>query len=316
MAQQGFVYEENAYDALNFQKGTLGLDISIGGTAGASADKPDLTIQRKGIPGPWAGGKGHGVELKISPTAAGSLVMKYVVSSRAGKKGEWVYGSINKSGDGDVVHAEKAFIRGMGDLGFGKKGEGEGLLKEMNSSGGRGKQWRLHDPALRVNPDGSKCFGPGCDNIRAAYVLDLKHFGGQNEIKIPLGNASAISKYYNTKDTYYINVGTHGFFLLGSDPLRLNKAMGEFGYPAIPDFGAAAKCMIRVRVHDKSRSGASGASFLEGAEDRVGGYQFTMTFQFSNVTKSPYNIAPLVAGSKSKIDLKHLKADKLLCAWL
>jgi len=318
MGQKGFEYEENAYDALNLQKGTLGLDISTGGTAGASADKPDLTIQRKGIQGPWAGGKGHGVELKISPTAAGSLVMKYVVSRRAGKKGEWVYGSINKSGDGDVVHAEKAFIRGMGDLGFGKVGGGEGLLKEMNSSGNRGKQWRLHVPALRVNPDGSKCFGPGCDNVRDAYNLDIKHFGGQNEIKIPLGGASAISEYYNTKKCYYINVGTHGFFLLGNrDPLKLNKAMRDLGYSkAIPDFGASAKCMIRVRVHDKSRSGPSGGSFFEGAEDRVGGYQFTMTFQFSNVTKSPYNIAPLVAGSKSKIDLKHLKADKLLCAWL
>ena len=141
---------------------------------------------------------------------------------------------------------------------------------------------------------------------------------GPNEVKIMMNNASAVSEYYNRKKCYYINVGTHGFFLLGNrDPLKLNKAMRDLGYTkVIPDFGASAKCMIRVRVHDKSRSGPSGESFFEGAEDRVGGYQFTMTLQFSNVTKSPYNIAPLVAGSKSQIDLKRLKADKLLCAWL
>jgi hypothetical protein len=40
MAQQGFAYENNAYAAL--QK----YNISTGGTAGASHDKPDLTIQR------------------------------------------------------------------------------------------------------------------------------------------------------------------------------------------------------------------------------------------------------------------------------
>ena len=310
MAQKGFEYEENAYNALHLQKGTLGLDVSTGGTAGASADKPDLTIQRKGIPGPWAGGKGHGVELKISPTAAGSLVMKYVVSKRAGRTGEWIYGSIKKSGDGNAVHAEKAFIQGVGIE--------NNLLQEMNTSGNHGKNWRKHKPALRVNPDGSKCFGPGCDNVRDAYNLDIKHFGGPNEVKIMMNNASAVSEYYNRKKCYYINVGTHGFFLLGNrDPLKLNKAMRDLGYTkVIPDFGASAKCMIRVRVHDKSRSGPSGESFFEGAEDRVGGYQFTMTLQFSNVTKSPYNIAPLVAGSKSQIDLKRLKADKLLCAWL
>ena len=62
--QEGFLYEENAYKALQKYK------ISTGGTAGASHDKPDLTIQSKGK-------TPIGCELKNSPTAAGSLVMKY-----------------------------------------------------------------------------------------------------------------------------------------------------------------------------------------------------------------------------------------------
>ena len=42
MAQEGFLYESNAYAAL--QK----YNISTGGVAGASHDKPDLTIKAKG----------------------------------------------------------------------------------------------------------------------------------------------------------------------------------------------------------------------------------------------------------------------------
>ena len=64
MAQKGFEYEENAYKALQKFK------ISTGGVAGASHDKPDLTVKNNQ-------NKTAGVELKISPTAAGSLVMKY-----------------------------------------------------------------------------------------------------------------------------------------------------------------------------------------------------------------------------------------------
>lgn len=85
MAQQGFVYESNAYDAL--QK----YSISTGGVAGASHDKPDLTIQK--------GKKTSGVELKLSPTAAGSLVLKYY-------NGKWALGDTG----GDV----KRVSQGLG----------------------------------------------------------------------------------------------------------------------------------------------------------------------------------------------------------
>jgi hypothetical protein len=40
-----------------------------------------------------------------------------------------------------------------------------------------------------------------------------------------------------------------------------------------------------------------------------------MTLQFSNVKKSPYNIAPLRAGSKSDIDLVKLAKDPLVMAF-
>jgi len=193
-------------------------------------------------------------------------------------------------------------------------GESKNLLREMNTSGTHGRNWRKHTPALQVLPNGAKCFGPGCNDIRDAYICDIENFGGPHEVKIEVP-AKAISDYYNRKKTHYLNVGTHGFFILNSDPLKLNAVMRKLNNPPIPDFGASAKCMIRVRVHDKSRSGPSGESFFEGAEDRVGGYQFTMTLQFSNVKTSPYNIAPLV-GKSVVIDIARLKKDKLLQAWL
>ena len=295
MAQQGFVYEENAYRALN-KDGPLKVDISTGGVAGASADKPDLTIHRNR--------KRDGVELKISPTAAGSLVMKYGQST-----GLWDYGSVQDKSGSDLP--EKVFIQSIG--------ESKNLLREMNTSGTQGRNWRKHTPALQVLPNGAKCFGPGCNDIRDAYICDIENFGGPHEVKIEVP-AKAISDYYNRKKTHYLNVGTHGFFILNSDPLKLNAAMRKLNNPPIPDFGASAKCMIRVRVQDKARSGPSGLSFQEGhlldqGEDRRGGYQFTMTLQFSNVKTSPYNIAPLV-GKSVVIDIARLKKDKLLQAWL
>ena len=87
MAQEGFQYEENAYRAL--QK----YGISTGGVAGASHDKPDLTIKK--------GNKTAGVELKNAPTSAGSLVMKYY-------KGKWSYGDYK----GEI---EKEFIHDMAE---------------------------------------------------------------------------------------------------------------------------------------------------------------------------------------------------------
>jgi len=308
MAQQGFVYEEKAYAALN-KAGPLKVDISTGGVAKSSADKPDMTIHRHG--------KSDGVELKISPTAAGSLVMKYVQPTGRGR-GKWIYGSLKDKSGSDMP--EKVFISGVG--------EEMNLLREMNTSGTYGKKWREHPggarktPALQIQANGSKCFGAGCNNIRESYVCDIANYGKDNEIKIVVP-ASKISDYYNKKKTHYLNVGTHGFFLLNSDPLGLSAKMVELGHDPIPDFGKGenAKCMIRVRVQDKSKSGPLKHGFIEGhlldaAEDRVGGYQFTMTLQFSGVKTSPYNIAPIVSTKDVNINLKRLRVEKLLQAWL
>ena len=114
---------------------------------------------------------------------------------------------------------------------------------------------------------------------RQRYERDLKLF---KDIKgeIP---ASKIEEYYNKKDTYYVNVGTHGFYLMGkTNPLRLKD---------VPTFGASAKAIYRARVQYKGNDN----------------YQFTFEMQFSMKQKSPFNIAPVdgksVTIQKNKMDL-------------
>jgi hypothetical protein len=261
VAQEGFVYEEKAYEALEKY------GISTGGTAGASHDKPDLTIQNK------AGIK-TGCELKNSPTAAGSLVMKY-------HKGLWGFGDFKKD-------PEKEFMYALATK--------ANLLREMNTSGNAGANWRGKTPAMQNDNSGKKILTPGFTDKRKAYDFDLKQFGGKNEVHIDVGG-KAVSDYYNSKKCHYINVGTHGFYLLNSkDPLNLNKRLN----PKIPDFSNSAKCKIRVRCQYKGG----------------GDYQFVMTLQFYDVKKSPYNLAPLKSGSKSDIDVQRLEKDSILTAFL
>lgn len=248
MAQQGFLYEENAYKALQQ------FHISTGGTAGASHDKPDLTIQK------ISDKQKSGCELKISTTAAGSLVMKYT-------NGVWSYG--DTKGD-----PEKVFLMALG--------EEFNLLTEMNKQGQHGAKWRGKVPHLQNDARGKKILFEA-PTKQEAYRKDLAQFGGQSEIHIPV-RAKAICDYYNSKKCDYINVGTHGFYLLNKrDPLNLNKHL----VPTIPDFADIAAAKIRVRCQYKGG----------------GDYQFVMTLEFSKMTKSYYNIAPVMNAGNVSINM-------------
>jgi hypothetical protein len=85
-AQQGFEYEKNA---INYLK-PFGL--SDGKFAGASHDRPDIMLTVRGDQA--------GCELKISPTAGGSLVIKAYANS----KPHWRFGEI------DHDETEKQFL--------------------------------------------------------------------------------------------------------------------------------------------------------------------------------------------------------------
>ena len=199
--------------------------------AGAGHDQPDLML--------LFNGQEVGCELKISAASAGSLVLKYDM-----KKG-WGFGDIKKE------DKEKLFIRD--------------LANEVKLFNTIDKKWKEIPYKIdRKDQDYDWKQTIGKLSGRERYRRDLETFP---EIK---GNIPSIKieQYYVKKKTYYVNVGTHGFFLMGN--------VNPFGLGGIPKFSEAITAKFRARVQDKGG----------------GNYQFTFEMSFSPKIRSPYNIAP------------------------
>lgn len=261
-AQQGFVYEENTTKFLK----RFGLSDGI--VAGASHDRPDLMLTVRGM--------SEGCELKISPTAGGSLVIKAYANSLP----HWRFGDI------DHDETEKKFLADLA--------KSSGVLDKIN------RMWEtpIYNIADR-NPAWEKQMLS--IPLRERYDYDLKTCP---DIKLELPS-DAMSKYYNLKKTYYINVGTHGFYLLGNkDPLGLNDRMKKAGMDLIPKFEDKCKIVARVRCQSK---GVTKADAEEKSKGKIGGqgYQFTFTIEFRlPQASSPYNIAPINGSSVTILESK------------
>lgn len=232
-AQQGFQYEINASDTLK----PLGFVPKNFKPAGAGHDQPDLLI--------YAKGKTAGCELKITDASAGSLVLKYNPNAKS-------WGFDPKSQD----DPEKAFIMGIAKT--------VGLFRKIN------KEWSEVPYKLeREYQDAKWKRTVGIMASKDRYERDIATFP---ELKgeIPAHN---IEKYYNTKDTFYVNIGTHGFYLFGnSNPLKFKN---------VPLFSTSATAGWRARVQNKGG----------------GNYQFTFEMNFRMKSRSPYNIAPITKTS-------------------
>ena len=199
--------------------------------AGAGHDQPDLMLRYKGLE--------VGCELKISGASAGSLVLKYDM-----KKG-WGFGDIKKE------DKEKLFIKD--------------LANEVKLFDTINKKWEEIPYKIdKKDQDENWKKTVGKLTGRQRYRRDIDTFeeikGGIPSIKI--------EQYYVKKKTYYVNVGTHGFFLMGN--------VNPFGLGGIPKFSEAITAKYRARVQDKGG----------------GNYQFTFEMSFSPKIRSPYNIAP------------------------
>jgi hypothetical protein len=214
--------------------------------AGAGSDQPDLVLSYKK--------KTAGCELKITAASAGSLVIKYDTKN---KRAPWGFGNIGPE------DKEKVFIADLASY--------VGLFDTIK------KQWK--EVPFKRDKDDLWLATAGKMTARQRYERDLSLF---KDIKgeIP---ASKIEEYYNRKKTYYVNVGTHGFYLFG--------ASNPFGLKGVPRFSQSAKAIYRARVQYK------------GSDN----YQFTFEMQFSMTAKSPFNIAPVdgksVTIDKSKLNL-------------
>ena len=221
--------------------------------AGAGSDIPDLYIIRPGY-------NKTGCELKITSASAGSLVMKY----DEGRK-QWKIGSDDETND------EKLFIMELAQQ--------VGIIDTIK------REW-TNVPYKFTKNKSLLDEIEGLDK-KEKYKAELSRFKDIKG-KIP---ATKIEEYYNKKKTYYVNIGTDGFFLLGStNPLKLSNA--------IPKFGSAANATYRARVQYKGS----------------GNYQFTFEMQFSipSGKRSPFNLAPIINKNNVNIDMNALKLDWFL----
>ena len=247
--QKGYEYEKNASSYLK-QYG-----ITDGSYDGSKTQGPDIVLHSEK--------SSTGCEMKILPTAAGSLVLQYYGT-------EWHYGPT----DGNE---EKEFLETLG--------ESKNALKLINST------WKTAPLLQYGGSNHSKKIYPPDVTPKLAYETDIKTFGSQGygDIYIPIAG-NDISRYYISKGCSYLNVGTHGFYIL-EDEFGLNKKMKT----KIPNFASSITAKIRIRIQYKGS----------------GSYQFALTLLFSGVKKSPYNLAP-VAGSSSVAIIKSKVSKQLL----
>jgi hypothetical protein len=212
--------------------------------AGSGSEQPDLVLQR--------GRQKTGVELKITAASAGSLVLKHT-------DGNWGFDALSQQ------DKEKKFLMD--------------IAKSVNLFSKIKQQWKKlplkrtpESPLLRAQK--------GRMTKEQIYRKDLTNFP---DIKGPV-LASVIERYYHRKQTYYVNVGTHGFYLLGKqDPMKYNKRLAEAKMELIPTFGEKATAIYRARVQYKGG----------------GNYQFTFEIQFAiaSKNKSIYNIGAIRLGN-------------------
>ena len=262
-AQRGFVYETNTSNYLKTvvtENSPHGVVLQNFSPASAASDRPDIMINFNNL--------SDGLELKINNASFGSLVIKWdLLKGVTGN--HWKWGEV-----GD--HEEKIFLKDIGD--------------SVNVLDGLRNHWVV--PNLIADKEvwyESKSLPA----LRNRYEQDLASCPDQYFSV----SSQTISRYYNTKNTHYINLGSHGFYRLGpNDPLGLNVMLRGRQEQEIPNWNNSHDASIRCRCQPK------GISTAEAQEERTGyqlgawGYQFTAEFSVRNISRSPYNIAPISSG--------------------
>lgn len=272
--QQGFQYELNTAAFLQ----TIVTSASPNGVvlagfrpAGAGSDRPDIVINFNGA--------ADGLEMKISPASFGSLVIHYNLTGtllNLGSRWQW----------GDVEGREEAtFLRDVGN--------GARVLQTLTSN------WA--NPPNLISDKQEWYEDSQLPALRERYNQDLANCPDQ---RFPVAS-SAISTYYNAKNTHYINLGSHGFYTLGSsDPLGLNQAIRNRNdtisapnqLPEVPNWDDCHTAQIRCRCQSKGVTRAEERERITGSQLGGWGYQFTAEFTVSQVVGSPYNVAPISTG--------------------
>jgi hypothetical protein len=243
-SQQGFKYEKNVASFLK-KKGLVDSRFNPAGATSKSADLEMLWKKKK-----------INVELKITAASGGSLVLKWT-------NGKWHFDDVSGN-------PEKQFLADLA--------KSSGALAKVN------KKW-VGIPAKHANINSTKkeekMLAMRLKNAKSRAEKDAIIASEQqkfSEINEEL-DGSVISEYYAMKDTYYVNIGTNGFYRFGkSDPAGVNENCSKKGIPLVPSFGEAANVKYRARVQAKG-----GGNFQ---------YTFELSFSVPKSKNSPYNIGP------------------------
>ena len=247
-AQKGFEYDRNV---VNYLKKVKLVHPSFQ-PASATSDRADLELYYKR--------RKVNIELKIEAASGGSLVLKWDGSASRSKR--WGFGDVS---DND----EKQFLAELA--------ESSGALKEIN------KRW-TDTPLKRGDMTPEERAAIANIEKRQRYRIDQAKFPEINGI-LP---GRVVADYYAMKNTHYINVGTNGFYLLGSkDPEKLLDNCKKYKLPPIPSFAKSANVKYRARVQDKG-----GGNYQ---------YTFELSFTLSKSASSPYNIGPCRGGGNVSI---------------
>jgi hypothetical protein len=266
MAQQGFQYEKNVTKEL--QK--IGLVKDDFQPVGAGHGRADLEI--------FWNEETINVELKTEGASGGSLVLKWDGNKPKGKR--WHFSDV--SGDD-----EKQFLANLA--------ESSGALGDLN------EKWnKVPAKFARENSKESeeKLLAYAWKNAKdinskkRIYEMEKEKF---KEISETLPG-KVISDYYEKKDTYYINVGTNGFYIFGKkDPNKINDYCRKKGVARVPSFADSADVKYRVRVQPKG-----GGNFQ---------YTFELSFSITKSNSSPYNVGPIPGKGNVTIIKNKLNVD-------
>ena len=207
-------------------------------TPAASENRPDIRIQN-------SRGEG-GCELKISTRVGGGSV------NFVHHKGKWMFDTKSKLPEQQFL-IKVAKRAGFFDM-LEKKWPGE---------------------PLKRTPDTKELDALIGDMTREQiYRADLAQFPS---FQFPV-DARVLEKYHLEKKAQYINIGTHGLYMLGTaDPLQMNKSLVARRQKKVPRFADCANMVFVVQVKNKG-VGKWHQFMIEGR------------FNIPVSKKSPYNL--------------------------
>ena len=102
---------------------------------------------------------------------------------------------------------------------------------------------------------------------KAAYALDIKRFPDKFLAKGGSLAAEQVEKYYNSKNTFYIQIKGKGLYCLGRDP-------EGFGVPKFSSMVGDSSIRIRIKANSKSK----------------GQYSFLMALKIGRLRNSNFNL--------------------------